>query len=220
MITRLGGKTIRVVLADDHAMVREGLSQLLQDSQGIEVVGQAGDGKRAVMLARDLRPDVVILDYTMPEGDAATCTRKILSLCPDVKILVLTVHENVHYALKALQAGAHGFVLKAAAVEELVRGIRTVSAGKVYISPVISERMLEAFGNTKKGERSGLNALSPREFELVRLISSGLKLQECARAMHIMDSTASTYRARLMEKLGLKTTAEIIRFALENGIVS
>jgi DNA-binding NarL/FixJ family response regulator len=220
MITRLGGKTIRVVLADDHAMVREGLSQLLQDSQGIEVVGQAGDGKRAVMLARDLRPDVVILDYTMPEGDAATCTRNILALCPDVKILVLTVHENVHYALKALQAGAHGFVLKAAAVEELVRGIRTVSAGKVYISPVISERMLEVFRNTKKGERSGLNALSPREFELLRLISSGLKLQECARAMHIMDSTASTYRARLMEKLGLKTTAEIIRFALENGIVT
>jgi DNA-binding NarL/FixJ family response regulator len=220
MTTRFGGKTIRVVLADDHAMVREGLSQLLQDSQGIEVVGQAGDGKRAVMLARDLRPDVVILDYTMPEGDAATCTRNILALCPDVKILVLTVHENVHYALKALQAGAHGFVLKAAAVEELVRGIRTVSAGKVYISPVISERMLEVFRNTKKGERSGLNALSPREFELLRLISSGLKLQECARAMHIMDSTASTYRARLMEKLGLKTTAEIIRFALENGIVS
>ncbi len=122
-----GIPNIRVLLADDHAMVREGLAQLLEDSEDILVVGQAGDGQEAVALAKEKKPDVVVLDYTMPKIDGALAARQIRSLCPEAKILVLTVHENVHYAIKALEAGAHGFILKAAAVEELVKGIRSIN---------------------------------------------------------------------------------------------
>lgn len=209
---------IRVVLADDHAMVREGLAQILEDSEGIVVVGQAGNGREAVTMAREKNPDVVVLDYTMPETDGAAATREIRLHCPNAKVLVLTVHENVHYALKALEAGAHGFILKAAAVEELVEGIRTVSRGRVYVSAPISEKIAENLRRSK-ADRSGLDSLSQREFELLRLLASGMKLQDCARAMKITNSTASTYRSRLMEKLKLENTAEIIRFAIENGII-
>jgi DNA-binding NarL/FixJ family response regulator len=209
---------IRVVLADDHTMVREGLAQLLEDSEGIVIAGQAGDGEEAVNLAKASKPDVVVLDYTMPKLDGASATLQIRSTCPDTKVLILTVHENIHYAIKALEAGAHGFVLKAAAVEELVKGIRSVFSGRIYISNLISEKMAEHFRKGGK-HRSGIEALSRREFELLRLLSSGMKLQDCAKTMKITDSTASTYRARLMEKLKLNSTVDLIRFALENGII-
>lgn len=210
-------KPISVVLADDHAMVREGLAQILMDSKAVTVIGQAGDGLEALKLAQEKGPDIVILDYTMPKMDGASATKEIRASCPDVKILILTVHENIHYAIKAMQAGAHGFVLKAAAVEELVRGIHAVSNGKMFISEGIREKLIENLPS--KSERSGVKALSAREFQLLRLLGSGLKLQECAKAMKVTQSTASTYRSRLMEKLGLRSTAEIIRFALENSIV-
>lgn len=208
---------IRVVLADDHAMVREGLAQILMDSPGIEVIGQAGNGREAVEIATRLHPHVVVLDYTMPQFDGISATREIRQKCPTAKVLVLTVHENVHYALKALEAGAHGFILKAAAVEELVEAIRAVSRGRVHISPLISEKIAEN-ANLSKSDRSGLHSLSQREFELLRLIASGMKLQDCANHMRVTNSTASTYRSRLLQKLNLTTTAELIRFALENGI--
>jgi len=211
-------RSIRVLLADDHAMIREGLAQLLEDSENILVVGQAGNGEQAVSLTKKMKPDVAVLDYSMPKMDGPLATREIRAACPDVKILVLTVHENVHYAIKALEEGAHGFILKASAVEELVKGIRSVFKGKTYVSPAIADKIMESI---RKGNRvrSGLASLSAREFELVRLLASGLKLQDCARRMKVTESTASTYRARLMDKLNLKTTAEIIRFALENDII-
>lgn len=211
-------QAIRVVLADDHAMVREGLAQILEDSEGIVVVGQAGNGRDAVMMAKTNKADVVVLDYTMPEMDGVAATLELRSSCPNTKVLLLTVHENVYYALKALEAGAHGFILKAAAVEELVQGIHSVSRGKVYVSAPISEKIAENVRRSKQN-RSGLNALSQREFELMRLLAAGMKLQDCAKAMKVTNSTVSTYRSRLMEKLGLESTAEIIRFALENGIL-
>ncbi|HET6267725.1 MAG TPA: response regulator transcription factor [Acidobacteriota bacterium] len=211
-------KKVRVVLADDHAMVREGLAQLLEDSKGILVVGQAADGIAALDLVRKEDPDVAVLDYSMPNMDAVSATQQISRHHSRTRILVLTVHENVHYAIKVLQAGAHGFLIKAAAVEELVKAIRIVAEGKVYVSPAISEKMAETF---QKGpsSRSGLSSLSVREFELLRMLGSGMRLQDCAKAMKVRESTASTYRSRLMNKLNLKSTPEIIRFALENEIV-
>jgi DNA-binding NarL/FixJ family response regulator len=209
---------IRVLLADDHAMVREALAEVLEDSDRILVIAQASDGETAVRLAHQQEPDVVVLDYSMHGMDCETAIRQILSKSSQSRILVLTVHENIHYAVKALEAGAHGFILKAAAVDELVKGIRAVHSGRVYVSPQISEKIAENL-RTGKGH-SGIESLSSREFELLKLISGGKRLQECARAMNITESTASTYRARLMQKLSLTTTAEIIRFGLENGIIS
>jgi DNA-binding NarL/FixJ family response regulator len=210
--------TIRVVLADDHAMVREALAQLLDESGNIKVVGQASDGHQALELAVSLRPDVIVLDYTMPHLDAPSAIETLLHRLPDLKILILTVHENIHYAVKVLESGAHGYVVKSAAVGELVEAIQAASEGEVYISPKVSQRVIQHLRRPRK-ERVGLEALSQREFELLRVLGAGMSLKECAKHLNISASSASTYRARLMEKLKLRTTAEVIRFALENDIV-
>jgi DNA-binding NarL/FixJ family response regulator len=211
-------ESIRVVLADDHAMVREALAQILQESGCLRVVGQASDGQEALELAARLHPDVMVLDYSMPKLDAATVIETLLRLHPKMKVLVLTVHENIHYAVKVLESGAHGYVVKSAAVAELVEAIRAVAEGEVYISPRVSQKVIQHLRRPKR-DRVGLEALSPREFELLRVLGAGLSLKECARHLGISTSSASTYRARLMEKLNLRTTAEVIRFALENDIV-
>jgi DNA-binding NarL/FixJ family response regulator len=209
---------IKVVLADDHAMVREALAQILEDSGCIRVVGQAADGPGALDAASRSRPDVLVLDYSMPGLGAPEVLASLQRVHPDLKILVLTVHENIHYCVKALECGAHGYVVKSAAVAELVDAIKAVFAQEIYISPKVSQRVLQQLRRPKK-DRVGLEALSQREFELLRVLGSGMSLKQCAERLHISTSSASTYRARLMEKLGLHTTAEVIRFALENDIV-
>jgi DNA-binding NarL/FixJ family response regulator len=211
-------RVIRVVLADDHAMVREALAQILRESGCVRVVGQAADGPQALEAAARDRPDVIVLDYSMPELDAPSAIEALLRGRPDLKVLVLTVHENIHYAVKVLESGAHGYVVKSAAVAELVEAIHAVSAGEVYISPKVSQRVIQHLRRPRR-DRVGLEALSAREFELLRVLGAGMSLKECARHLNISTSSASTYRARLMEKLQLHSTAEVIRFALENDIV-
>jgi DNA-binding NarL/FixJ family response regulator len=210
--------SIRVILADDHAMVREALAQILAESGFIQVVGQASDGPQVLDLAAKLQPHLVVLDYSMPKLDTPAAIEGLLRRWPDLKILVLTVHENIHYAVKVLESGAHGYVVKSAAVGELVEAIKAVSAGEIYISPKVSQRVIQHLRRPKK-DRVGLEALSQREFELLRLLGAGMSLKECSRRLNISTSSASTYRTRIMEKLNLRTTAEIIRFALENDIV-
>jgi DNA-binding NarL/FixJ family response regulator len=210
--------TIRVILADDHAMVREALAQILQESGQIEVVGQGSDGEQALELAATTQPDVIVLDYSMPKLDTPTAIQTLLERWPKLKILVLTVHESIHYAVKVLETGAHGYVVKSAAVGELVDAIRAVSEGEVYISPKLSQRVIQHLRRPRR-DREGLEALSQREFELLRVLGAGMSLKESARQLNISTSSASTYRTRLMEKLNLQTTAELIRFALENDIV-
>jgi DNA-binding NarL/FixJ family response regulator len=209
---------IRVVLADDHAMVREALAQILEESGFMHVVGQAADGPQALNLAATTQPDVMVLDYSMPNLDATTAIQSLLRRWPNLRILVLTVHENIHYAVKVLESGAHGYVVKSAAVGELVDAIKAVSEGEIYISPKVSQRVIQHLRRPKK-DRVGLEALSQREFELLRVLGAGMSLKECAKQLNISASSASTYRTRLMEKLNLHTTAEIIRFALENDVV-
>jgi DNA-binding NarL/FixJ family response regulator len=210
--------SIRVLLADDHAMVREALAQILDESGWLRVVGQASDGPQTLDLAARTRPDVLVLDYSMPQLDTPADISALLRRWPQLKVLVLTVHENIHYAVKVLESGAHGYVVKSAAVAELVEAIKAVSEGEIYISPKLSQRVIQQLRRPKK-DRVGLEALSQREFELLRVLGAGLSLKECARHLNISTSSASTYRTRLMEKLGLGSTAEIIRFALENDIV-
>ncbi len=207
-----------MTLADDHVMVREALSQILEASESIEVVGQADDGAAALALIRETLPDVAVLDYSMPALDTLSILEWVVKQAPDTKVIVLTVHENLHYAVKVLEAGAHGFVVKSGAVQELVDAIRSVRAGDVYISPKVSQKVLQHLRTPKKS-RGGLDDLSQREFELLRALGAGSSLKECARRLKITTSTASTYRSRLMEKLELETTAEIIRYAIEHDIV-
>jgi DNA-binding NarL/FixJ family response regulator len=209
---------INVLLADDHAMVREALAQTLEESGCIQVVGQAADGAEAMDLAAKTQPHVIVLDYSMPRLDTPAAIGSLLRRCPDMKVLILTMHENIHYAVKVLESGAHGYVVKSAAGGELVEAIKAVSEGEIYISPKLSQRVIQQLRRPKK-DRVGLEALSQREFELLRVLGAGMSLKECARRLNISTSSASTYRTRLMEKLNLTSTAEIIRFALENDIV-
>jgi DNA-binding NarL/FixJ family response regulator len=199
-------------------MVREALSQILEESGTMRVVGQAADGLQALEIAAQTQPDVMVLDYSMPRMNAQSAIVSLLERHPRLKILVLTVHENIHYAVKVLESGAHGYVVKSAAVGELVDAIKAVAEGEIYISPKVSQRVIQHLRRPKK-ERVGLEALSQREFELLRVLGAGMSLKECAKHLNISTSSASTYRARLMEKLNLHTTAEVIRFALENDIV-
>lgn len=209
---------IRVALADDHAMVRESLARVLEESGEVAVVGQASDGLEAMRVVESTSPDVVVLDFSMPKADAPTVIETLLHRQPQIKILVLTVHENIHYAVKVLETGAHGYLIKSAAVQELVEAIQTVYAGGIYVSPKVSQDVLAHMRRPKR-ERVGLQALSQREFDLLRILGAGHSLQECSKQMKISTSTASTYRSRIMEKLNLKSTADLIRFALENQIV-
>lgn len=207
----------RVVLADDHQMIREALARILEEQQGIAVVAQARSGAETIDAVRQSQPEVIVLDYSMPKPHGPELIERLLQICPDLKILVLTVHENIHYAVRVLESGAHGYLIKSAAVDELVEAINTVRQGRVYLSSAVSQEVLQHLRQPRR-ERVGLDALSPREFAFLRLLASGLTLQECSSEMVISTSTASTYRTRVMEKLKVKNTAELIRFALEHGI--
>ena len=209
---------ISVVLADDHAMVRESLARVLEDSGSIRVKGQASDGLQLLEVVRKEQPDCVVLDYSMPKLDAPHTIERLVRENKQLKILVLTVHENVHYAVRSLEAGAHGYMIKSAAVDELVEAINTVSQGSVYISPKVSEDVWSQLRRPKR-DRLGLESLSQREFDALRILGGGAGLQECAQQMNVSTSTVSTYRSRILEKLNLSTTAELIRFALENKVI-
>jgi len=209
---------IRVVLADDHAMVREALARILEDSGAVTVVGQASDGLQVLQTVEATKPECVVLDYSMPNLDAPAVIDSLLRRQRDIKVLVLTVHENIHYAIRVLESGAHGYLIKSAAIDELVQAIKAVHAGGIYVSPKVSDEVLQHLRRPKR-ERVGLEALSQREFDLLRILGAGKTLQQCARQMKVSTSTASTYRARVLEKLNLESTAELIRFALEHNVV-
>ncbi|GJM23333.1 MAG: DNA-binding response regulator [Planctomycetota bacterium] len=212
-------ETIRVFLVDDHAMIRGSLAHALSEAEDIEVIGQAESGEIALEKIARLTPDVVVLDYSMPDMDGTSVALRMKEQGSRARVLFLTMHDNVSYAKAAIDAGAHGFLIKNDDVDDLISGIRVVHHGGRFVSRSL-ESELGALLASPKSRRSGLDALSRREFELLRHLGGGLTLQEASHAMgDISESTASTYRSRLMKKLGLDNTAQIIRFALENQVV-
>ncbi len=210
--------TIRVVLVDDHAMVREALAQLLEESGAVTVAGQAAARHEAVRVVTELAPDVLVLDYNIPEGGALPVIEHVVKSASNTRILVLTVHESSHYAVRVLEAGAHGFLPKSAAARELVDAIRAVHEGRIHVPDDLAPQVMHHLRRPRR-ERVGLESLSPRELELLRLLGSGDGLKEAADYLGISTSTASTYRTRILEKLELGGTAALIRFALEHGLV-
>ena len=173
---------ISVVLADDHTMVRESLARVLEDSGRVVVVGQACDGLTLLDVVRQQQPDCVVLDYSMPQLDAPHAIERLVKEHKRLKILVLTVHENAHYAVRSFESGAHGYMIKSAAVEELVEAIDAVSRGEVYISSKVSQEVWSQLRRPKR-DRTGLEALSAREFDVLRILGRGASLQECASQM-------------------------------------
>jgi DNA-binding NarL/FixJ family response regulator len=209
---------LRIFLADDHAVVREGLKALIDAQDGMEVVGEAADGRAALEAATKLRADVVVMDISMPGLNGAKATEQLKRSCPRTKVLALTIHEDRGYLRQMLEAGASGYVLKRAAAEELVRAIRTVAAGGVYLDPSLASKVVNHFVG-KPGDSAVRNTtdLSNREEEVVRHIAQGYSNKEIAARLALSVKTVETYKARSLEKLGYHSRADLVRYALERG---
>ncbi len=209
---------LRVFLADDHAVVREGLKALINAQPGMEVSGEASDGQTACQLVEQLLPGVVVMDVSMPKMSGIQATKRLGQVCPQVKVLALTVHEDKGYLRRLLEAGAAGYVLKRAAAEELIHAIRTVAAGGVYLDPALAGQVAENFVGKPVGRGAAAgNNLSDRETEIVRLIATGYSNKEIAGQLTLSVKTVETYKARSLEKLGVYSRADLVRYAAQCG---
>lgn len=207
---------IHVLIADDHAIVRQGLKQILSETDDLVVAGEAEDGTDALQLARNQQWDVFLLDVAMQTRNGIDTLKQLKKEFPRLPVLMLSMHPEDQYAVRAIQAGAAGYMTKQSAPAELVAAIRRVARGEKYISPTLAAKLAEVIAG---GDRPGLEKLSDREHEVLRLIASGKTLTQVAGELNISVATVSTYRARLLEKLGLGNTAELIRYGLEHGLV-
>ena len=215
--------TARIVLIDDHQVVRLGLRTLLESEPGFQVVGEARDGQEAILMIELLHPDVVILDLQMPGLSGMEAARLMQARFPQVRIVILSMFDNEAYVVEALRAGASAYVLKGSTTEDLVSAVRDALAGKRYLSPSLSERAIAAYiqyiQSAKAGEVSPIEMLTPREREVLRLIAQGLTSTEIARIFTLSSRTVETHRAHVMRKLSLHTQVDLARFALENGLL-
>lgn len=211
-------KPIRVLIADDHALVRAGIRALVEKIEGVVVVGEAGKGSEALELVRELELDVMLLDITMPDGGGFDVLDQVTRKYPEIRVIVLTVHEAGEYAIRALREGAAGFLPKSAASTELEQAIQTVVRGEVYISPETSRKTLLDYG---KGvtKRDLLATLSPRQREVLRLIAEGRTTKQIAQLLEISVKTVETHRAQLMERLGIHDVAGLVRYAIIVGLI-
>ena len=212
---------IRVVLADDHVVLRAGLRALLEAEMGIEVVGEASTGDEAVDLARELQPTIVVMDLSMPGSGGLEATRRIVALDLDSKVLVLTMHAEEEYLVPVLEAGASGYLTKTAADRSLIEAIRVIARGEVYLPPQATKLLLREYKAAGSGEGAPdpLHQLSTREQEVLALTAEGYSSKEIGGKLFISPKTVDTYRSRIMDKLGLNHRAELVRFALRAGLL-
>jgi two-component system, NarL family, response regulator NreC len=207
----------RVLIVDDHAVVRAGLKLVLEAAEGIEPVGEAGSARDAIFEARSLKPEVILLDVLMPDQSGLDVIPTLLKENPDTKILVLSMQDDPHYVREALGAGASGYVLKEAADNEVVAAIREVASGGRYVHPELGARLVDA--ETQERRRAEEDPLSERESEVLRLLALGHTNQEIAKQLYISVRTAETHRAHIMQKLRLSSRAELVRYALAEGLL-
>jgi two-component system, NarL family, response regulator NreC len=212
---------IRVLLADDHAVLRGGLRALLNNEPDMEVVGEASNGRQAVERAEELRPDVIVMDITMPEMNGLDATRLIAEKGLGCRVLVLTVHSEQQYLLPVLQAGGSGYVLKQAADTELIAAIRTVHQGQAFLYPSATSMLLQDYRKrVSSGDDDKLDGLSEREREVLKHTAEGFSSQEIAERLIISAKTVDTYRQRIMDKLNIHHRSELIRYALRKGLLT
>ena len=211
--TSNGRVEIRVVLADDHAVVRSALKMLLDGEDGIEVVAEAGDAQSAIRYAGGHRPDVLILDINMPGGSGLSAIPEIRSASPETRIVMLTMQEETSAAREALQAGVLGYILKEAASEELVKAVRLAADGKTYLQPELGARL------AAEPESASPDDLSDRELEVLRLIALGHTNNEIAKNLFLSVRTVESHRAHIQQKLGLTSRSELVRYALDRGLI-
>ena|SRR5947209_5191090 len=209
---------LRIFLAEDHVMVRTGLKTLIDAERDMEVVGEASDGNSAVKKTTELRPDVAVMDISLPQLSGTQATQQIKRTCPDVHVLALTVHEDKSYLREVLEAGASGYVLKRAAAEDLIRAIRQVAGGSVYLDPHMAGSIVGTLVR-KRSPRQLVqgNQLSDRESEVLRLIAKGYSNKEIASQLNLSVKTIETYKTRSMDKVGLHSRTDIVRYAYHQG---
>lgn len=214
--------TIRILLADDHTIVRDGLRALLETQPGFQVVAGVSNGREAVQAACQLKPDVVVMDIAMPELNGLEAAGQIQRACPHIKIIILSIHATSEHIYQALRAGAMGYLLKESAGNELVEAVRTVAAGKRYLAQRISDTVLEEYlrQRAEAHQPSPLESLSAREREVLQLVAEGLSSAQIAERLSLSPRTVETYRARLMNKLNLRDLPAVIRFAIEHGLTA
>jgi DNA-binding NarL/FixJ family response regulator len=210
---------IKVLLADDHSIVRAGLRRIIEDAGDIEVVAEAADGREAIQLVRELSPDVAVVDISMPEVDGLEVISQLQNIDADLPILILTMHEEGQYVVRAVEAGAMGYITKQSAPEQLVNAIRKVHAGSRYLTDEAAEALALRIAKGNSGT-APLDTLSMRELQVLRRLALGQTNREIAQAYHISIKTVDTYRARLLKKLDLRNNAEISRFAMQNNLIT
>ncbi len=223
-----GTDTVRVLLADDHDILRDGLKALLTMAGDISVVGEARTGREAVAEAERLRPDVVLMDITMPELDGVEATRRIRQTAPEVRVLFLTMHEAEEYFFRALRAGAAGYVIKRTAASDLLAAVRAVARGESFLSPSVAHALVTDYA--QRGVRAveaeepangkdAYTTLTSREREILQLVAEGYTNQEIADLLHLSIKTVQSHRAAVMEKLGLRDVTHLVRYAVRRGLV-
>lgn len=211
---------IRVLIADDHTIVRAGVRLLLEAEPDMEVVGEALTGDEAVRLVENLRPTVVLMDIAMPGLDGLEATRRIRVTSPDTRVLVLTMHRSDEYFFEMLKAGASGYLLKAAETDELIRAIRVVARGETFLFPTMAKKLVEDYvSRFGEVEAPGQPSLTPREKEILRLVAKGYSNKEIAERLVLSPSTIHSHRTNMMKKLNLSTLRELVQYAGERGLL-
>ena len=213
----------RILLADDHQIVRQGLKSLIQQNEGFEVIAEASDGRAAVQLAADLEPDVIVMDVGMPGLNGIEATRQIAAKEPDAKVVALSMHSDRRFMGEMLKAGAKGYLLKDAAFEELATAIRSVIADKIYLSPRIADVVVDDYvrhAGEHTGHPSAFAKLTPREREVLQLMAEGRATKEIAMDLKVSIKTVETHRRQIMEKLNIYSVAELTKYAIREGLTS
>lgn len=209
----------KVLLVDDHAMFRAGIKALLEAEGRMEVIGEASSGDEAVDKVRQLKPDVVVMDLSMPGSNGLEATRRIAALELDTKVLVLTVHAEEEYLVPVVEAGASGYLTKTSADNDLIEAIKVVARGEVYLPPKATTLLLQRYKASESDDTAGLHDLSTREQEVLALTAEGYSSREIGKKLFISPKTVDTYRSRIMDKLGLNHRSELVRFALRVGLL-
>ena len=214
--------SIRVLLADDHKLIRAGLVLVVQQQPDLNVIGEADDGRQAVQLVESLKPDVVVMDIGMPNLNGIEAARQITASRPDTAVVILSMHADEGYVLRALKAGARAYLLKDSATTDLVQAIRAVVEGKSFFSPAVSKVLLQDYMRKlrRTGAEDSYDLLSPREREVLQLVAEGKSNKEVANLLNLSTYTVETHRAKIMQKLNLKGVPELILYAVRKGIIS
>lgn len=213
----LNAEKIRVILADDHNVVRSGLRRLLELGGDIEVVAEADSGEQACLIYSDFQSDVLVMDLSMPGIGGLEALRRILSVAPKAKVVIFTMHENAAFAAQAFASGARGYVAKSSLADDLLLAVREAAAGKTYISPSIAQKMVM---RSISGSPEPIERLSSREFEVLRLLAEGVGIDEIANNLQISHKTAANYQTALRQKLGITNAVELVRLAIRHGVIS